>query len=54
MTDFSVRWQHVWTSHTAGLSVQHWQLKPKMWDIESQRDMRVTDQLKDLKRGQGW
>ena len=54
MTDSSVRWQRVWTSHTTGLSVQHWQLKPKMRDTESQRDMRVKDQLKDLKREQGW
>jgi hypothetical protein len=49
MTDSSVRWQHVWISHIAGLSVQHWQLKQKMRDMEIQRDMRVKDQLKDLK-----
>jgi hypothetical protein len=54
MTDFSVRWQHVWTLLTVGLSVQHWQLKPKIWDTRSQRDMRVKDLLKDLKREQGW
>ena len=54
MIDSSVRWQHVWTSHTVGLSVQHWQLKPKMWDIESQRDIWVKGLLKDLKREQGW
>jgi hypothetical protein len=54
MTDSSVRWQRVWTSHTAGLSVQHCQLKPKMRDKESQKDMRVKGQLRDLKRGQGW
>jgi hypothetical protein len=54
MTDSSIRWQHVWTSHIAGLSVQHLQLKQKMWDMESQRDMWVKDQLKDLKREQGW
>ena len=34
MTDSSVRWQHVWTSHTVGLSVQHWQWKQKMRDME--------------------
>jgi hypothetical protein len=54
MTDSSVRWQRVWTSHTVGLSVQHYQLKPKMWDKESQKDMRVKDQLRDLKREQAW
>jgi hypothetical protein len=30
------------------------QLKLKMRDMESQRDMRVKDQLRDLKREQGW
>jgi hypothetical protein len=54
MTDFSGRWQHVWTSPTAGLSVQHWQLKLKMRDTGNQRDMRVKNQLEDLKREQGW
>jgi hypothetical protein len=52
MTGSSVRWQHVWTSHTAGLLVQGWQLKPKMRDTESQRDMWVKDQFKDLNREQ--
>jgi hypothetical protein len=54
MTDSNARWQRVWTSHKAGLSVQHCQLKPKMRDKESQKDMRVKDQIRDLKRGQGW
>jgi hypothetical protein len=54
MTYSSVIWQHAWTSHKVGLSVQHWQLKPKMRDTGSQRDMRVKNQLKDLKREQGW
>jgi hypothetical protein len=54
MTDSSVRWQCVWTSHTAGLSVQHCQFKPKIQDNKNQKDMRVKDQLRDLKREQGW
>ena len=54
MTGSNKKWQHVWTSPTAGLSVQHWQLKPKMQDTENQRDMRVRDQIKDLRREQGW
>jgi hypothetical protein len=49
MTDSSIRWQRVWTSHIAGLLVQHLQLKPKMRDTESQKDIRVKDQLRDLK-----
>jgi hypothetical protein len=54
MTDSSTKWLRVWISHIAGLSAQHCQLKPKMWDKKSQKDMRVKDQLRDLKRGQGW
>jgi hypothetical protein len=53
MTGFGEKWQHVWTLPTAGLSVQRWQLKPKMQDTENQRDMRVRDQIKDLIREQG-
>jgi hypothetical protein len=29
-------------------------IQQKMRDTESQRDMRVKNQLKDLKREQGW
>jgi hypothetical protein len=54
MIGFNGRWQHVWTLHTIGLSVQHWQLKPKMQDTENQRDMQARGQIKDLKREQGW
>jgi hypothetical protein len=54
MKDSSARWQRVWTSHIAGLLVQHYQLKPKMRDKKSKRDMRVKYQLRDLKRGRGW
>jgi hypothetical protein len=54
MIDSNARWQRVWTSHTAGLSVQHCQLKPKIRDKERQNDMWVKDQLRDLKREQGW
>jgi hypothetical protein len=54
MTDSSAKWLRVWTSYIAGLSAHHCQLKLKMQDKESQKDMRVKDQLRDLKRGQGW
>ena len=34
MTGFSGKWQHAWTLPTVGLSVQHWQWKQKMRDME--------------------
>jgi hypothetical protein len=54
MTGFSGKWQHAWTLPTVGLSVQHWQWKPKMWDTENPRDMQEKDQIKDLRRKRGW
>jgi hypothetical protein len=54
MTDSSAQWLRVWISHIAGLSTQHCQLKPKIPDKGSQKDMRVKDRLRDLKNGQGW
>jgi hypothetical protein len=37
MIGFSGKWQHAWTSPTVRLSVQHWQWKLKMTDMENQR-----------------
>jgi hypothetical protein len=54
MTDFSRKWQHAWTLPTVGLSVQHWQWKPRMRDTENPRDMQEQDQIKDLRREPGW
>jgi hypothetical protein len=52
--DSSTKWLRVWTLPIPGLSAQHCQLKPKIRDKESQKDMRVKDQLRGLKSGQGW
>jgi hypothetical protein len=54
MTGFSGKWQHAWTSPTVRLSVQHWKWKPKMRDMENQRDLEVKGQIKDLRREPGW
>jgi hypothetical protein len=48
MTDSNTRWLRAWTLHIAGLSAQHYQLKPKMRVKGSRKDMRVKDQLRDL------
>jgi hypothetical protein len=54
MTGFNIKWQHFWTLPIAGLSVRHWQLKLKIWDMENQRVMRVRDPINGLRREQGW
>jgi hypothetical protein len=54
MTGFSGKWQHVWTLPISELLVQHWQWKPRMWDMENQRGMEVKGQIKGLKREPGW
>jgi hypothetical protein len=54
MTGFSGKWQHAWTLPIVGLSVQHWQWKPKMQDMENQRGLEVKVQIKDLRREPGW
>ena len=54
MTCFSGKWQHAWTSPKVRLSVQHWQWKPKMRDMENQRGLEVKGQIKDLRRELGW
>jgi hypothetical protein len=54
MTCFSGKWQPAWTLLTVGLSVRHWQWKPKMQDMENQRGLEVKGQIKGLKREPGW
>jgi hypothetical protein len=54
MIGFNRKWQHAWTLPTVGLSVQRWQWKPKMQDIENQRGLEVKGQIKGLKREPGW
>jgi hypothetical protein len=54
MTGFNGKWKHVWTLPTVGLSVQHWQWKLKLQDMESQRGLEVKGQIKDLRREPGW
>jgi hypothetical protein len=54
MTGLSGKWQHGWTLATVGLSVRHWQWKPKMQDTENQRGFEVKGQIKGLRRELGW
>jgi hypothetical protein len=54
MIGFSGKWQHAWTLPIVRLSVQHWQLKPKMRDMENQRGLEVKGHIKGLKRELGW
>jgi hypothetical protein len=54
MTGFSGKWQHAWTLPTVGLSVQHWQWKLKLEDMENQRGLEVKGKIKDLRREPGW
>jgi hypothetical protein len=51
-----LRWKMAtcWILPTVGLSVQHWQWKPKMQDMENQRDLEVKGQIKGLRREPGW
>jgi hypothetical protein len=53
-TSFNGKWQHAWTAPTVRLSVQNWQWKPKMRDLENQRGLQVKGQIKGLKRELGW
>jgi hypothetical protein len=54
MTDFNRKWRHVWISPTVGMSVLHWQWKPKMSGMENQRGFEVKGQIKGLRREPGW
>jgi hypothetical protein len=54
MIGFNGKWQPAWTLLIVGLSVQHWQWKPKMRDTEKQRGLEVKGQIKGLGREPGW
>jgi hypothetical protein len=54
MTGFSGKWQPAWALLTVGLSVEHWQWKLKLQDMENQKGLEVKGQIKGLRREPGW
>jgi hypothetical protein len=54
MTGFSGKWQPAWTLLKVRLSVQHWQWKLKLQEMENQRGLEVKGQIKGLGREPGW
>jgi hypothetical protein len=47
------KWLPASTSHTEGLSAQHWQLNLNIQVLESPRGMEATGLIRALRKGNG-